>query len=61
MKLGSVLFEAKLTEGNFQIQDPRTVEQYRDFREVFDRSHCREEAAILCHISCCGMYSPHTH
>lgn len=36
MKLGSVLFEAKLTEGDFQIQDPGTVEQYRDFHEVFD-------------------------
>ncbi|HKD80557.1 MAG TPA: hypothetical protein VKH81_12745 [Candidatus Angelobacter sp.] len=36
MKLGSVLFEAKLTEGDFQIQGPSTVEQYRDFREAFD-------------------------
>jgi hypothetical protein len=39
MKLGGVLFEAKLTEGDFQIQGPSTVEQYRDFREVFDCSH----------------------
>jgi hypothetical protein len=38
MKLGGVLFEAKLTEGNFQIQGPSTVEQYRDLREVFDCS-----------------------
>jgi hypothetical protein len=38
MKLGGVLFEAKLTEGNFQIQGSSTVEQYRDFREVFDCS-----------------------
>lgn len=36
MKLGGVLFEAKLTEGDFQIQGPSTVEQYRGFREVFD-------------------------
>jgi len=38
MKLGGVLFEAKLTEGNFQIQGPTAIEQYRDFREVFDCS-----------------------
>lgn len=38
MKLGGVLFEAKLTEGNFQVQGPSTVEQYRDLREVFDCS-----------------------
>jgi hypothetical protein len=38
MKLGGVLFEAKLTEGDFQIQGPSTVEQYRDLREVFDWS-----------------------
>ena len=35
MKLGSVLFEAKLTEGDFQIQRAEIVEQYRDLREVF--------------------------
>jgi hypothetical protein len=39
MKLGGVLFEAKLTEGDFQIQGPSTLEQYRDFREVFDCCH----------------------
>ena len=38
MKLGGVLFEAKLTEGDFQIQGPSALEQYRDFREVFDCS-----------------------
>jgi hypothetical protein len=36
MKLGNVLFEAKLTEGDFQTQDAEIVEQYRDLREVFD-------------------------
>ena len=36
MKLGGVLFEAKLTEGDFQTQGPRAVEQYRDFRAVFN-------------------------
>src|SRR5207237_10457881 len=36
MKLGNVLFEAKLTEGDFQIQRAELVEQYRDLREVFE-------------------------
>ena len=39
MKLGDVLFEAKLTEGDFQIQDARIVDQYRDLKEVFE---CRK-------------------
>jgi len=38
MKLGNVLFEAKLTEGDFQIQRAELVEQYRDLREVFETS-----------------------
>jgi len=36
MKLGSTLFEAKLTEGNFQIQRAELVEQYRDYDEIFE-------------------------
>jgi hypothetical protein len=36
MRLGNVLFEAKLTEGDFQIQRAEVVEQYRDLREVFE-------------------------
>jgi hypothetical protein len=39
MKLGNVLFEAKLTEGDFQIQRAELVERYRDFREIFE---CRQ-------------------
>ncbi len=39
MKLGNMLFEAKLTEGDFQVQDAEIVEQYRDFRQVFE---CRQ-------------------
>ncbi|HTC48471.1 MAG TPA: hypothetical protein VK722_14195 [Candidatus Aquilonibacter sp.] len=39
MKLGYVLFEAKLTERDFQIQDARIVQQYRDLKEVFE---CRK-------------------
>jgi hypothetical protein len=38
MKLGNVLFEAKLTEGNFQIQKPDIVERYCNLKEVFERS-----------------------
>jgi hypothetical protein len=36
MKLGSVLFEAKLTEGNFQTQNAAIVEGYCDLGEVFE-------------------------
>jgi hypothetical protein len=36
MKLGDKIFEAKLTEGDFQIQRADLVEQYRDLREVFE-------------------------
>jgi len=36
MKLGNKIFEAKLTEGDFQIQRADLVEQYRDLREVFE-------------------------
>jgi hypothetical protein len=36
MKLGSVLFEAKLTEADFQIQNAVIVERYRDSEEVFE-------------------------
>ncbi len=35
MKLGNVLFEAKLTEADFQAQRTELVEGYRNFREVF--------------------------
>jgi hypothetical protein len=37
MRLGSVLFEAKLTESNFQTARFDLVERYRDFEEVFER------------------------
>jgi len=36
MKLGEVLFEAKLTEGDFQTQDAGLVQQYCDLKEVFE-------------------------
>jgi hypothetical protein len=38
MKLGPVLFEAKLTESGFQTQNAKIVEGYRDLKEVFERS-----------------------
>jgi hypothetical protein len=37
MKLGSVLFEAKLTETDFQRQNATLVEGYRDLKDVFER------------------------
>jgi hypothetical protein len=39
MKLGTMLFEAKLTEADFQIQRAELIEGYRDFKEVFE---CRQ-------------------
>lgn len=36
MKLGSVLFEAKLTEADFQTQNAAIVEGYRDLEAVFE-------------------------
>jgi hypothetical protein len=36
MKLGNMLFEAKLTEGDFQVERAELVERYRDFREIFE-------------------------
>jgi hypothetical protein len=41
MKLGEVLFEAKLTEADFQMQTAELVESYRDFKEVFDWGQLR--------------------
>lgn len=37
MKLGEVLFEAKLTESGFQTQNAEIVEGYRDLREIFEQ------------------------
>ncbi len=39
MKLGNKIFEAKLTEGDFQIQRAELVEGYRDLRDVFECRH----------------------
>ncbi len=37
MRLGSLLVEAKLTEGDFQTRAAPVVEEYRDFDAVFER------------------------
>jgi hypothetical protein len=37
LKLGSLLVEAKLTEGDFQTREASIVEAYRDFDVVFER------------------------
>ena len=37
MRWGSLLVEAKLTEGDFQTREARIVEGYRDFDAVFER------------------------
>ncbi|MDR3752046.1 MAG: hypothetical protein P4K94_11225, partial [Terracidiphilus sp.] len=37
MRLGSLLVEAKLTEGDFQMREAGIVESYRDFDAVFER------------------------
>jgi hypothetical protein len=37
MRLGTLLVEAKLTEGDFQAREAGIVEAYRDFDAVFDR------------------------
>jgi len=36
MRLGDLLVEAKLTEGDFQTAPPRLVERYRDLEAVFE-------------------------
>jgi hypothetical protein len=37
MRMGNLLVEAKLTEGDFQTREARIVEAYRDFDEIFER------------------------
>jgi hypothetical protein len=52
MRLGSTLYEAKLTENNFQTQSSVLVEQYRDLEEVFDcprlPRRLRTRSELLC-------------
>jgi hypothetical protein len=47
LRFGSLLVEAKLTEGDFQSRSVAIVESYRDFDEVFDRDRLpRTEIAV---------------
>ena len=39
LRLGNLLVEAKLTEGNFQSARKNVLATYRDFSAVFDRRH----------------------
>jgi hypothetical protein len=47
MKLGNMLFEAKLTESDFQSAKPAVLRGYRDFEEVFESSDLPEEGGKL--------------
>ena len=47
MKLGSVLFEAKLTEADFQTQNAAIIEGYRDLEEVFDYEELRQGRDVI--------------
>ena len=39
LRIGNLLIEAKLTEGDFQSASQSSLLAYRDFPEVFDRAH----------------------
>jgi len=43
MKLHDVMIEAKLTESNFQRAKKSCLDDYRDFRDVFDRQQLRQD------------------
>ncbi|MGA9565501.1 MAG: hypothetical protein WBS19_08265 [Candidatus Korobacteraceae bacterium] len=47
MKLGHMLFEAKLTESDFQSCEAAVLRGYRDFEEVFDASELPEAQGKL--------------
>jgi hypothetical protein len=47
MKLGDVLFEAKLTESDFQSAEISVLRGYRDFEEIFDWREMPREASKL--------------
>jgi hypothetical protein len=47
MKLGNMLFEAKLTESDFQTAKPAVLRGYRDFDEVFEVDELPEEGGKL--------------
>jgi len=47
MKLGDMLFEAKLTESDFQSADVSVLRGYRDFEEVFEWRELPQEGGKL--------------
>ena len=47
MKLGDMLFEAKLTESDFQVADAAVLRGYRDFEMVFDVDELPKEGGKL--------------
>ena len=66
MKLGNLLFEAKLTESDFQSADTAVLLGYRDFEEVFDARDLPREGerlvsyqlirnVLAAHASDCGF------
>jgi len=66
MKLGNMLFEAKLTESDFQSCNAAVIRGYRDFEEVFDAAELPHEGkklasyqlirnVLAAHASDCGF------
>ncbi|HEY4960558.1 MAG TPA: hypothetical protein VII29_06855, partial [Terriglobales bacterium] len=66
MKLGNMLFEAKLTESDFQSRNSAVLRGYRDFQEVFDSKSLPREGeklvsyqlirnVLAAHASDCGF------
>lgn len=47
MKLGDMLFEAKLTESDFQCEEVSVLRGYRDFEEIFEEDELLREETKL--------------
>jgi hypothetical protein len=47
MKLGDMLFEAKLTESDFQLADASVLRRYRDFEDVFETAELPNDRGKL--------------
>jgi hypothetical protein len=48
LKVGNLLIEAKLTEGDFQRARPELMQRYRDFERVFERDLLPTFNGMLC-------------
>jgi len=66
MKLGDMLFEAKLTESDFQSADASVLHRYRDFEDVFETAELPNQGdklasyqlirnVLAAHASQCGF------